>query len=58
MYIVRRNDGEDIDVFDDWDLATEWSQCVGYPVEEEPIIDRETLNVMLKTQQDSDGDIT
>lgn len=50
-YIVRRQGDmfapEDVDVFHDYDLAKNWADAVGSVVDEEPVIDRETMNAMM-----------
>jgi hypothetical protein len=46
VYIVCRNEGEDLDVFANEELATEWAKVVGSKVEEESIIGREMREMM------------
>lgn len=55
VYIVRREsaDGPEVDVFTDSDLADKWAEAIGSTVEEEGIIDEDTLKGMLETLPDN-----
>lgn len=48
VWVVQRpsEDGTEIDIFTDYQLAQEWAAHVDSEVEEEPIIDRETFELM------------
>lgn len=56
IYIVRREsaDGPEMDCFTDPSLAQEWAEYIGSAVEEECIIEADTLDDMKRSWVDDD----
>lgn len=64
VYIVRRGSADahqEIDTFagtpEGWEMATSWARLIGSQVEEENLIDMDTLEAMRRTymQDEDDG---
>lgn len=53
IYIVVRDsaDGQELDCFDCPMMAQQWADAIGETVQEENIIDRETMGAMLATKE-------